>query len=586
MGSAATTDRYGQYAVIRRIAVGGMAEIFEAHHDGDTERVALKVLLPHCAADADTVRAFEHEAALATALTHENLVRIRAHGRDGATAFLVMDYVDGGSLSDVLRASRRAGERLPVGLTLYVMRELLSALEYVHSAKGPDGEPLCIVHRDVTPQNILIDRGGRVRLGDFGIARSSLRDARTRTGIIKGKLRYLAPEQATGSALDARTDLYAVGLILFEMLTGAPYIEGDNEILLLRRAEAPEPRKASEVAEVALAFDPVLQRALERFPEQRFKTAAALQRALDGAAEAAGVAATEGELTAWIERALEVAPASPPELQTTPLGPGGRREAAPAAAGAEVPRPSTSPSKSPLGTLALVVGAVVAVGAVGYWSGVRRSGEAEPTPSAAPAADREPGSTSDLPSFQAPPPSAEPSVVVAPPGPESGASAAPTVVGRPSPASKPSAVADAGSVRPPASAAPDPASARAQAARARLDGAKRSLASRGLLTSDLSPSQRAEISAVEQDLSAGSVDAAEAKLDPLVASLGSVNVTADLVKKKLGSVSAALKAAKAKGKNTSQLDALVESALSDFAAGRHEAANRKLNEILGKLAQL
>src|SRR5690349_17535774 len=181
------TERIGKWTLGRRIAVGGMAEIFEARGP-DGQRVVLKVLLPQHARDPEFVRMLEDEARVHTVLAHPNLVRVLGHGVDAEQPWLALEHVDGPSLADLGAALRRAGRRMPPGVAVYVAGELLRALEYVHDARDASGRPLAIVHRDVTPQNVLLDRGGRVRLGDFGIARSTVRDGRTRTGVIKGKL--------------------------------------------------------------------------------------------------------------------------------------------------------------------------------------------------------------------------------------------------------------------------------------------------------------------------------------------------------------------------------------------------------------
>ncbi|MCC6873865.1 MAG: serine/threonine protein kinase, partial [Sandaracinaceae bacterium] len=226
----------------RRLAVGGMGEIFEAT-DGRTDAV-LKLLLPQHAKNAEIVGALAHEGELARRLAHPNVVRVLVVHASGAAPHLVLERVDGAPLSDLLEAP------LPLPEALAAVLPLLDALEHVHGARGEDGAALGIVHRDVTPQNVLVSRDGVVKLTDFGIARSRLKDARTRTGIVKGKLNYLAPEQVTGSSVDARTDLYAIGLVLFELSTGQSYLQGEDDVALLRVAEDPPPRAPSEVAGV------------------------------------------------------------------------------------------------------------------------------------------------------------------------------------------------------------------------------------------------------------------------------------------------------------------------------------------------
>jgi serine/threonine-protein kinase len=301
----------GDYQLVRRIAVGGMAEIFEARclrEDAPASRVVLKVLLPQYASDAEFLRMLEDEAKVGMLLSHPNLVRMYEVGHVGARHYLVMDLVDGIALSDLIGALRRRDQRVPVEVVVFVIEQVLEALAYVHEVADAEGKPLQIVHRDVTPHNVLLSREGQVRLGDFGIARSNVRDARTRTGVIKGKLRYLAPEQVTGSTIDARTDLYAVGLMLFEMLTGKHFLEGETEIEMLRAAEAPAFRAPSSVAEVSPRFDGVVRRALERFPEERYPNARAFLRALRKVGDELGVRGGREQLTPWVLQVCDELP--------------------------------------------------------------------------------------------------------------------------------------------------------------------------------------------------------------------------------------------------------------------------------------
>ena len=199
-------------------------------------------------------------------LAHANLVRVLGHGEADGRPFLAMELVDGPSLAELLRALARAGRPCPPPVALFVGSELLRGLAYVHEATDETGPSLRIVHRDVNPPNVLLEHGGRVRLGDFGIARSSGRETRTQTGVIKGKLRYLAPEQVTGSHLDARTDVYAAGLVLWELLAGEPHLLGEGEIELMRAAETPAYRPLAGRPGLDARFDRLSPRS--RFPRR------------------------------------------------------------------------------------------------------------------------------------------------------------------------------------------------------------------------------------------------------------------------------------------------------------------------------
>jgi serine/threonine protein kinase len=272
--------RIGRYALIRRIAVGGMAEVFEASDPQCDERVVIKLLLPDLCGDDDVLQMFADEAHLSTQLSHDNLVRTRDAGQLHGRPYLVMELVDGCTLATLTQCSGALSPALAGRIALDVLR----ALDYMHQYCDADGQWLHIVHRDINPRNVLLSRDGAVKLADFGIARSRMRAARTRSGVIKGTVQYMSPEQITGSDLDQRSDLYSVGLLLFEMLTGRPYIEGAQEIDLLRIAESPSWRPPSKVKPgLAEAFDELLEPALMRFPEQRYRNASAFEQALEQA---------------------------------------------------------------------------------------------------------------------------------------------------------------------------------------------------------------------------------------------------------------------------------------------------------------
>lgn len=278
MGSAATTPdarRIGGYVVGARIAVGGMAEVFLARRPSDGAPCVLKVLLPRCARDEATVAALAHEAELSRLLVHDGIVRAFELVSDGDVRAIALELVDGVPLDALLEG----GTPLEPGLAVHVAAALLDALAFVHAARDGAGRPLEIVHRDVSPHNVLVSRAGEVKLLDFGIARSALRDHRTRTGLVKGKLQYLSPEQATGSDVDGRTDVYAVGLVLYEMLAGRPFLVGETDLELLRVAEAPSYAKIAQGG-VDPRLERVLERALARFPEERFASANAFRLAL------------------------------------------------------------------------------------------------------------------------------------------------------------------------------------------------------------------------------------------------------------------------------------------------------------------
>ena len=210
-----------RYQLVSRIGKGGMAEVFRAKLTGigGFERdVALKVLLPSFAAEPEFVEMLLDEARIAGAIDHPNVLQVLDVGRKGDVFYLVMEYVDGKDLRAI--AKMIPGGRIPIGMALYVVNEMLRGLEAVHDAVDERGQQRNIIHRDISPGNVMVDRRGFVKLGDFGIAHASGRITRTRVGAVKGKSRYMAPEQLSGTPVDHRADLYAVGVTLFEAILG------------------------------------------------------------------------------------------------------------------------------------------------------------------------------------------------------------------------------------------------------------------------------------------------------------------------------------------------------------------------------
>jgi serine/threonine-protein kinase len=286
--------RFGKYRLIRRLAVGGAGEVLLAT-DGQRE-VALKRLLHHLK-DPAAAATFRTEARLASLSQHPNLVEVFEAGVLDGTPFIAMEYVDGLDLHQLLG---RLQDR-PPGLGAFVAREVCRALDHLHTAVDQDRRPLGLVHRDVSPANVLVGRRGCVKLGDLGVARVVVETsgARTAPGAIKGKLEYLSPEQARGDAVLASSDLFAVGTILYQALAGtSPFAApSDGEVLeRVRAAQVPPPSRSRP--DVPPALERVCLRALERLPAARFSSAGAMAAALDPIVESLGFGC--GELAALV----------------------------------------------------------------------------------------------------------------------------------------------------------------------------------------------------------------------------------------------------------------------------------------------
>ena len=297
---------YGKYRLVERLAYGGMAEVFLARASGAAgfeKNVVIKRLHPQFCADRDFVTMLIDEAHIASQLTHTNICQVLDLGEVDGTYYLALEYIDGHDLFTIMRRLRRGGEHLPVQGAVYVVNEVLEGLGFAHRKKGEDGRPLGIVHRDVSPQNVLVTGEGEVKIIDFGIAKARISSTKTQAGILKGKYRYMAPEQAEGRSVDQRTDLFSVGIVLYELLAGQVHGRGLSDMQLLERVRSAqfEPLRALR-PEVPPVLDEIVLRALERDPARRFQTAQDFQDALAGFLHATGVEFAKRDLGALVRR--------------------------------------------------------------------------------------------------------------------------------------------------------------------------------------------------------------------------------------------------------------------------------------------
>ncbi len=282
---SARAPDFGRYRLARRVCVGGTAEVFEAEAfdaAGAFERVvALKRLLPHAEEDEALVAAFVGEARLVAQLDHPGIAGVYELGRARGSHYLAMEYVRGRDLKQVQRRLAEDGRRAGAGLVAAVGGQVAEALAYVHGFVDASGVPLKIVHRDVSPHNLMVERSGRVKLVDFGIARYEGRGERTATGVLKGKHGYLSPEQVRREAIDGRSDLFSLGVVLWELAAGRRLFEGGSLIERLARIEAAEVPALSEVApDIAPALEVLVMACLARDPDDRPPGAGALARGL------------------------------------------------------------------------------------------------------------------------------------------------------------------------------------------------------------------------------------------------------------------------------------------------------------------
>ncbi|MRG98444.1 serine/threonine-protein kinase [Polyangium spumosum] len=306
-------ERIGPYEVIAELASGGMATTYLARKTGEVgfERlVVLKRVHPHLLKEPNLRDMLADEARVAASMRHPNVVPVEDVVSASGELCLVMPYVESLSLGALLEAARREGERLPPDVASRILLDVLAGLDAAHEAKDLRGEPLELVHRDVSPRNVLVGTDGRARLIDFGVAKAARRITQTQSGIMKGTIAYMAPEQLRRRELDRRADVFAAGVVLHEAITGERLFDGRDEADVLIGVLADEIPRLSEAAlGLSPAIDEVLERALSRDPEERFTSAAAFAEALERAlspAPAREVAARLARLgAAEIERRRE-----------------------------------------------------------------------------------------------------------------------------------------------------------------------------------------------------------------------------------------------------------------------------------------
>lgn len=296
--------RIGSLRLVRKIAAGGMAEVWEARKEGlegFSKRLAVKVILPHLTQNEDFIKMFLDEGRLAASLDHPNICHIMDLGEEDGTYYMSMEYIDGVVLSAILRETSKRGIYVPFEHCCQLAIGACEGLDYAHSAKDHAGEPLNLVHRDISPQNIMVSYDGNVKVVDFGIAKAATQLHHTRAGVLKGKYSYMSPEQATGEALDRRSDVFAMGIVMWELTTGNRLFRADNEIATLHKIiggdyEPPSAYRDGYPPELEL----IIMKALAMDPNDRFQNCGEMQLAIEDFLLRHGMAAGSKRLAYYV----------------------------------------------------------------------------------------------------------------------------------------------------------------------------------------------------------------------------------------------------------------------------------------------
>src|SRR6478752_6324944 len=299
-----------RYRITERVAAGGMAEVFRGVAEsmrGFKKNIAIKRILPALTKNKKFVAMFLDEARLSLSLQHANIVQVFDIGHTDDTYFIVMEYVDGVDLKALLEWRRRMGKRLPMAVSLNIATEICKGLSYAHELLSFEtGRPLGIVHRDVSPPNVLISRQGEVKVVDFGLAKATSQIETTDPGVVKGKMSYLSPEAARGEEVDASADIFAVGILLYEMLTGKRLFYGETDyqtVELVRNAKIPPVK--SQNPQVEPELEDIVRKALAKRKEDRYQNATDIQDALAQYAYSRGLKVIARDIAELVRQCLD-----------------------------------------------------------------------------------------------------------------------------------------------------------------------------------------------------------------------------------------------------------------------------------------
>jgi eukaryotic-like serine/threonine-protein kinase len=315
---------FGRYTLIRKLATGGMAEVFLARADGPMgfqKRCVVKRILPHFSDDPQFVQMFLGEARLAAELNHPNLVQIFDFGEVNGQYFIAMEFIEGPNLRVLNRELRVTTGPLPMAMAARIITLAAEGLHFAHELKDDQGQLINLVHRDISPDNILVSRQGGVKVVDFGIAKAANQVNLTKSGMIKGKLAYMPPEQLAREPLDRRADIYALGVVLYELVCGEMPFDATSEVSIIQALMGQEPllRAIAKRPDVPPPLDDIIARCLEKDPGNRFPSCRELQVELEHFVQSSRTVVTPGDIAAVVEQTYhpEVSASAPNPLPTS-----------------------------------------------------------------------------------------------------------------------------------------------------------------------------------------------------------------------------------------------------------------------------
>src|SRR5215831_17393005 len=297
---------FGKYYLLERINVGGMAEVFKAKTfgvEGFERLLAVKRILPNIAEDEEFITMFIDEAKIAVQLQHANIAQIFDLGKVDESFFIALEYVHGRDMRSIFDRMRNKGESLPIAMACYVTMQVCEGLDYAHNKRDGQGQELNLVHRDISPQNVLCGYDGEIKLIDFGIAKAAGKASKTQAGILKGKFGYMSPEQVRGLPIDRRSDIFSVGIVLYELLTNERLFVGESDFSTLEKVRNVEIMPPSSYnKKIPEELERIVLKVLAKDPEDRYQNAIDLHDDLQALLHSIGQFYSRKDLSAWMKK--------------------------------------------------------------------------------------------------------------------------------------------------------------------------------------------------------------------------------------------------------------------------------------------